>query len=439
MIWLTWRQFRAQTVVAAGALAVLAVAFAVTGPQLVHLYDTTVATCQAQHDCQIADQCVRVPGQRPAEPHPASSMLVVPALIGIFWGAPLIARELETGTHRLAWTQSVTRGRWLAVKLGLAGLASVATAGLLSLMVTWWSSPFDRVGVDRLDPSMFGQRGIAPVGYAAFAFALGVTAGVLIRRTVPAMAVTLAVFAAVQAAFELRIRFHLITPASPHVSAQHGLGDALGTGGPATGSLFVGIEPEPARRLDHSSQVTTRGRAARRSARCPRPAARTRPTTTCVAAISPDAPAAGGDLPARQPVLGLPVVRDRDLPGPRAGPGRVLHLVGPPPRLLTSPGSIVSGHGRAGQADRRRAGQRRPGHVRGGRRPGGAVRARGQAAGRPAARLRRHHRVLRPGRSLGPGLDHRGLRGAVLPRPDVARARSPRRSASTRRSSRPAR
>ena len=61
----------------------------------------------------------------------------------MFWGAPLVARELETGTFRLAWTQSVTRTRWLAVKLALVGLASMAVAGLLSLILTWWSSPID--------------------------------------------------------------------------------------------------------------------------------------------------------------------------------------------------------------------------------------------------------------------------------------------------------
>jgi hypothetical protein len=58
-----------------------------------------------------------------------------------------VARELETGTYRLAWTQSVTRTRWLAVKLGVVGLTSVAVAGLLSLMVTWWSSPIDRANL----------------------------------------------------------------------------------------------------------------------------------------------------------------------------------------------------------------------------------------------------------------------------------------------------
>jgi len=257
MIWLTWRQFRVQTLVAAGALALLALAFAVTGPQLVHLYDTTVATCRAQHDCQIAMNALGSKDNL-LQDLARLVMLVVPALIGIFWGAPLIARELEAGTQRLAWTQSVTRGRWVAVKLGLVGLASMATAGLLSLMVTWWSSPFDRIGAGRLDPAIFGERGIAPVGYAAFAFALGVTAGMLIRRTVPAMAVTLAVFAAVQAAFELRIRFHLIPPLRLESALNMNWVTQLGSGGPAgLGSLFVGISPTLPGAWIGSSQVTT--------------------------------------------------------------------------------------------------------------------------------------------------------------------------------------
>jgi hypothetical protein len=109
------------------------------------------------------------------------------------------------------------------LKLGLIGLASMAAAGLFSLMVTWWSSPIDRAdgfesgrntasGAARLAPLLFGARGIAPVGYAAFAFALGVTVGVLVRRTVPAMAVTIAAFTAVQLAMPLWIRPHLIAP-----------------------------------------------------------------------------------------------------------------------------------------------------------------------------------------------------------------------------------
>ena len=88
-----------------------------------------------------------------------SELLAV--LIGIFWGAPVVAREFDTGTYRLAWTQSVTRTRWLASKLFVGGLASVVTAGLFTLMATWWSSPLDRVR--DMPFSLFDTRDIAPL------------------------------------------------------------------------------------------------------------------------------------------------------------------------------------------------------------------------------------------------------------------------------------
>jgi hypothetical protein len=257
MIWLTWRQFRTQTVAAAGLLAVLAIAFAATGPQLAHLYDTTVATCHAQHDCQNAINAFQSRDSF-LQSLIRLVMLAAPALIGIFWGAPLIARELEAGTQRLAWVQSVTRFRWLTVKLGLAGLASMAAAGLLSLMVTWWSGPFDRIGAGRMDPSIFSERGIVPVGYAAFAFALGVTSGLLIRRTVPAMAATLAVFAAVVSGFAGKVRFHLIPPL--HLTSPLNMSwvTQTGIGGPAgPNSLLVNITPNVPGAWIGSSSVTT--------------------------------------------------------------------------------------------------------------------------------------------------------------------------------------
>ena len=105
----------------------------------------------------------------------------------------------------------MSRTRWLATKLGLVGLASMAAAGLFSLLVTWSASRIDKVNMNWLQPSVFSERGIAPIGYAAFAFVLGVLAGILIRRTVPAMAVTLVVFTAVQFAMRA-LRGYLIAP-----------------------------------------------------------------------------------------------------------------------------------------------------------------------------------------------------------------------------------
>lgn len=215
MIWLIWRQSRTQTVVALAALAAFAVVLTVTGRHLADLYATSgIATCRT--DCAaLADNFLNQArnGTTGTLFHIGTDVIyIVPAIIGVFWGAPLIARELETGTYRLVWNQSVTRGRWLAAKLLGVGLASTAIAGLFSLAVSWWANPIDKVGVHRITPDVFGARGIVPIGYAAFAFALGVMAGVLIRRTVPAMAITLAIVVAAQLAMPLWVRAHLIAP-----------------------------------------------------------------------------------------------------------------------------------------------------------------------------------------------------------------------------------
>jgi hypothetical protein len=215
MIWLTWRQFRAQAAMLAATLAVLVAVLAVTGPGLADDYADGIAACAAQGgDC--SDFLERFfDDHRSALLAVTAVVLLLPALIGLFWGAPLIARELEAGTHRLVWNQSVTRTRWLTVKLGLVGGAAVVAAGLGSLAVEWWSDPIDKSAADefpRLEPLVFAARGIVPMAYAGFAFVLGVTVGMLVRRTVPAMAITLAVFVAAQVAMPLLVRPNLIEP-----------------------------------------------------------------------------------------------------------------------------------------------------------------------------------------------------------------------------------
>jgi ABC-type transport system involved in multi-copper enzyme maturation permease subunit len=211
MIRFAWLQARTQTAVAVAALAAAAIIAAITGPRLLHFYDTVVATCGSRNDCASVTPAF-LSSYRLMQVALPPVLLVAPALIGAFWGAPLVARELETGTFRLAWTQSVTRQRWLAAKLAMACLAGMAVAGLLSLILTWWFSPIDRVQMNQLTPAMFGVRGITPIGYAAFAFALGVTAGAFIRRTIPAMAATIVVFTGIRLAFSLWVRPYLIAP-----------------------------------------------------------------------------------------------------------------------------------------------------------------------------------------------------------------------------------
>ncbi|NED05190.1 transporter [Streptomyces sp. SID6648] len=209
MIWLTWRQYRVQTLVALVALAVITAVLVVTGLQIRSAYDSGVAGCG--DDCGAAKNAFVVQ-YRTLSFFVTGLLIAVPGIIGIFWGAPLIARELETGTHRLIWNQSISRTRWLAVRLAVVGLAAVAVTGLLSLLVTWWAAPIDRVNEDRFTPLLFDGRGIVPFGYAAFALTLGTCAGLLIRRTVPAMAATLVLFVAVQVLVPYTLRPHFLTP-----------------------------------------------------------------------------------------------------------------------------------------------------------------------------------------------------------------------------------
>jgi hypothetical protein len=194
--------------VAFAALAVVAVVLAVTGAHLVHVYDSTIVPCKGQGDCKTL--IAKFASSYGFLQDLGTVLVVVPGIVGVFWGAPLVARELETGTFRLAWTQSFSRTRWLTAKVGLVGLASVAVTGLLTLMLTWWSSPIDRVEMSPF--TFFDHRDIVPVGYAAFAFALGVTAGILIRRTLPAMAVTLVGFVAVRTFIAHAVRAHFARP-----------------------------------------------------------------------------------------------------------------------------------------------------------------------------------------------------------------------------------
>jgi ABC-type transport system involved in multi-copper enzyme maturation permease subunit len=216
MIWLTWRQFRMQLIVTLAAVSALAIYLFFIGREIQDFYDTQIVGCTGEA-CSNAQQLLEdtyldklfLIG---------AALLCLPAIIGIFWGAPLIARELETGTHRLVWNQSVTRTRWLAVKLGLIALFSLAVTGLFSLLLSWAAQPVDKLVGSRFAAVTFDSRDLAPLGYAVFAFALGTTMGLLIRRTLPAMAVTLAIFIAVQIVMPTVIRPHLMSPVTSAVA-----------------------------------------------------------------------------------------------------------------------------------------------------------------------------------------------------------------------------
>jgi hypothetical protein len=263
MIRLSLLQFRAQAVTATAALAAFAILLAATGPHLASLYAASgISGCQPASCGNLASDFLK-------QLYAAGTywvlyllgvvlILLAPAVIGLFWGAPLIARELETGTSALVWNQSITRTRWLAVKLTVGGLAAMAVTEGLSLMQAWWAAPIGRaasydighgdyLAMGRFSSLVFATHGITPLGYAAFGFVLGVTAGALIRRAVPAMAVTLAIFAFVQIATPLWIRPNLI-PARHTVVSVTSLGSIYlqqNNSGPNDNHFNLGAEDLP--------------------------------------------------------------------------------------------------------------------------------------------------------------------------------------------------
>jgi len=208
MTWLVWRQHRAQFYVGAAVLAALAVLLLVTGLQMASQWHSDLVACTATHSCH--DQGGLFLGNR------AIGFLVImtlgaPVLVGLFLGAPLVAAEFEAGTSQFVWMQSVTRARWLAVKAGWMLLAAAVWGGIISALVTWWSGPNNALYLNGFNPGRFDIMGIVPVAYSVFAMALGIAAGALLHRTLPAMAVTLAGFIAARAVIALYLRPHYMT------------------------------------------------------------------------------------------------------------------------------------------------------------------------------------------------------------------------------------
>ncbi|HET6215056.1 MAG TPA: transporter [Micromonosporaceae bacterium] len=204
MIWLAWRQHHKQALFTLIGLVVLAALMIPTGLAMRHTFAHLGLPA-----------CVRALGH--AELVPANNetcgmafnrfrnqydtltsvgvlFLVLPLLVGLFWGAPLVAREIEHGTHRLVWTQAVSRRHWALVKFGLVGTATLATAVVYGLGMSWWLTPLSQAGQSRFDPFLFDMQGLVPIGYTLFAVALGIFAGTIWPKMLAAMAATLAGF-----------------------------------------------------------------------------------------------------------------------------------------------------------------------------------------------------------------------------------------------------
>ncbi|HZC07884.1 MAG TPA: hypothetical protein VE338_19765 [Ktedonobacterales bacterium] len=200
MIWAIWRQHRAEALIVGITLAALAAILAFTGAQIAATYQSLgVGPCLALNNTN--PNCGQIVGAFRDQfdwLQSASEWLnLTPVFVGILIGAPLVAREVEQRTHLLAWTQSVTRRRWLTSKLVFIVGGALLASAILTALLIWWRGPFDLVN-GRMAPGGFDLEGTVPLAYMVFALALAIAAGALLRRTIPAMVVTLAAFLAVR-------------------------------------------------------------------------------------------------------------------------------------------------------------------------------------------------------------------------------------------------
>jgi len=226
LAWVTWRQHRAALAAAAGLLAAVSLYLLIEGLLMrgtaaslglgrCHLW---AGSC-AERAALFQDQYLGVAGLT------TTLLQAMAGLIGVFLGAPLLGRELETGTFRFAWTQGCGRARWALAKM--VPLAALVTgAGLaFSLLLSWYYQPFlaQRV-TSPLDPQLFDLTGADFAAWTLTAFALGVFAGTLLRRVVPAMAASLAVWSGLALATVLYLRKHYLAPLVGHTLAlpRHG-------------------------------------------------------------------------------------------------------------------------------------------------------------------------------------------------------------------------
>jgi len=217
MAWVTWRQHRAALAGLAVFLGAVAVMMWLLGLQVHHAYAAAIA-CHPQESAACSSLGLAFDREYVVifNGYP---LIAVPALVGAFAGAPVLARELETGTFRYAWTQSFGRWRWTLAKLVTLSVAVSAGAGALTVLFSWYYQPYlatrtGDLGLNEVSPltQLFVLRGVAFAAWTLAAFAIGALAGMLIRRVVPAIAATLAVWTGLLVAAGLYLREHYLTP-----------------------------------------------------------------------------------------------------------------------------------------------------------------------------------------------------------------------------------
>ena len=241
MIWVSWRQHRSQAIACLGVLAALTIYAILLGSSMRTAFShDDLGACLARSQgtsCQAAISSFT--GRFGTLVNIAfwAVLLIAPGLIGVLVGAPLIASELEYGTWRLAWSQPVPRTRWLAAKLALVTGGLVVLGAAMTAVITWYRAPMDRLTGHFLH-NIYDFEGPVLTAYILCAFGFAVLAGLLIRRSIPAMIAAFIPWLAIRLVVEFVFRPHFMTPLTLHqVNCTNGCGAGLGSVPQITGRI----------------------------------------------------------------------------------------------------------------------------------------------------------------------------------------------------------
>lgn len=207
MTWLALRQQRTEALIAAAFLGFLLLIFIPTGIQMGNRFDDDgIAACLAAPTTECAATIDAFEDKFATISGVTTWFGLLPILVGVLFAAPLVL-ELERGSYRLAWTQSISRERWIATKLLVIAAGALLFSLAITLLLTWWQGPLDRI-YGRIDPGTFQIEGTAPLAYALFAAALMVALGSWLRRTVAAIGLGVVIFLVIRIGIETWLRPH---------------------------------------------------------------------------------------------------------------------------------------------------------------------------------------------------------------------------------------
>ena len=214
MIWAAWRQQRTETLIAVAILGLLAALLVPTGIQMASAYHHDgLSACVGQTSSESCGNAIDSFLSRFSSIGDlAAWFTLVPGLIGGAARGTVPAR-LENGTYRLAWTQSITRRRWISTKVGLIVGAAIVGSVALTLLATWWRAPLVHIN-GRMENAAFDSEGTVMIGYTLFAVGVALAVGVIWRRAVPALVVAFAGYVAARIFVDTWLRQRYLSPLS---------------------------------------------------------------------------------------------------------------------------------------------------------------------------------------------------------------------------------